>query len=96
MMEEAGGHGNPSRLDRIERAIEGLIDGHEQLTLLHKQLLTAQVVMTDAVNALAKPIETREDRLKALIEGQSRLDEFIAFLKRLLERPPGDLGLANS
>jgi hypothetical protein len=62
MAEEPNGHGSPSRIDRIERAIEALIDGHEGLLASQKQLLTAQVVMTDTVTALAKKVDAHEER----------------------------------
>jgi hypothetical protein len=52
----------------------------------HKQLLTAQAVMTDTVTALAKKVHYREDRLQALIDSQLRVDETLAFIKNPLER----------
>ena len=42
MAEEPNGHGDASRIDRIERAIEGLIDGHERLLASQQQLPPAQ------------------------------------------------------
>ncbi|HLG96826.1 MAG TPA: hypothetical protein VKX49_10995 [Bryobacteraceae bacterium] len=87
MAEEGNGHGSPSRLDRIERAIEALIDGHERLIASQKQLLTAQVLMTDTVTALAKKVEAHEDRIQALIDSQLRVDETLASIKKLLDRP---------
>lgn len=97
MAEEPNGHANPSRMDRIERAMEGLIDGHERLLASQQQLLTAQVIMTDTVTALGKRVDTlankveaHEDRIQVLIESQLRVDETLAFIKKLLERPPGD------
>lgn len=96
MAEEGNGHGSPSRLDRIERAIEALIDGHERLVISQKQLLTAQVVMTDTVSTLAqridelvKKVDAHEDRIQVLIDSQLRVDETLASIKKLLERPPG-------
>jgi hypothetical protein len=61
MAEDSNGHGSPSRMDRIERAIGAQIDGHERLLASQKQLLTAQVVMMDTVTILGK----RVDDLKA-------------------------------
>ncbi len=83
MAEEPNGHANPSRIDRIERALEGLLASQQQL-------LTAQVIMTDTVSALANKVEAHEDRIQVLIESQLRVDEILAFIKKLLERPPGD------
>lgn len=90
MADEPNGHGDASRIDRIERAIEGLIDGHERLLASQQQLLTAQVVMTDTVTALAKKVDAHEDRIQVLIESQLRVDETLTYLKKLLERLPGD------
>ena len=90
MAEEPNGHASPSRIDRIERAIEGLIGGHERLLASQQQVLTAQVIMTDTVSALANKVEAHEDRIQVLIESQLRVDEILAFIKKLLERPPGD------
>jgi len=86
MAEEGNGHGSPTRLDRIERAIEALVDGHERLVGSYKQLLTAQVVMTDTVTVLAKKIDAHEDRIQVLIDSQLRVDETLASIKKLLER----------
>jgi hypothetical protein len=95
--EEPNGHGDASRIDRIERAIEGLIDGHECLLASQQQLLTAQVVMTDTatnlgkrVDTLAKKADAREERIQVLIESQLRVDETLAHIKKLLDRLPGD------
>ena len=97
MAEEPNGRGDASRIDRIERAIEGLIDGHERLLASQQQLLTAQVVMTDTMTALAgrvdtlaKKVDVHEDRIQVLIESQLRVDETLTYLKKLLERWPGD------
>jgi hypothetical protein len=96
MAEEDNGHGSPSRLDRIERAIEALIDGHERLLGSQKQLLTSQVLMTDTVtllgkrvDELTKKVDAHEDRLQALIDSQLRVDAMLAWIKKMLERPPG-------
>lgn len=95
MAEEGNGHGSPTRLDRIERAIEALIDGHERLAASQKQLLTAQVVMTDTVTSLGKrvdelvkKVDAHEDRIQVLIDRQLRVAETLASIKKLLERPP--------
>jgi hypothetical protein len=83
MAEETNGHGDLSRIDRIERAIEGLLSSQ-------KQLLTAQVIMTDTVTALATKVDAHEERIQVLIESQLRVDETLAYIKKLLERLPGD------
>jgi hypothetical protein len=67
------GH-DPSRLDRLEALIEVLVNRHLEFEQEHKQLLTAQVVLTDRVDRIAEAhIETTE-KLNALI---SIVDEFI-------------------
>lgn len=96
MAEEDNGHGSPTRLDRIERAIEALIDGHEHLVASQKQLLTAQVLMTDTVTELGKrvddlvkKVDSHEDRIQVLIDSQLRVDETLASIKKLLDRTTG-------
>ncbi len=56
MAEELLGHNSPIRIDRIERAIEALIDGHERLVISQKQFLTAQMIMTDTVAELTNTV----------------------------------------
>jgi len=87
-MAEGNDQDSPSRLDRIERAIEALIDGHESLVTSQKQLLSAQVILTDTVTVLAKKVDAHEDRIQVLIDSQLRVDETLAYIKKLLERPP--------
>jgi hypothetical protein len=41
-----------NRLDRIERALELLIDDHVQFREEHKQLLAGQVLLTDRMDRL--------------------------------------------
>jgi hypothetical protein len=98
MPEEANGHESPSRLDRIERAVEALIGDHERLRASQKDLLRAQVIMVDTVTKLAEKVDDHEDRIQALVDGQLRLDEamtesrrqfqdFVEWAKRVLDRP---------
>jgi len=60
-----------SRLDRMERLLAHQSEGHDKFQLEHKQLLTAQVVLTDRLDRFIK--ETAEagkhtdERLNALI-----------------------------
>jgi len=63
-----------SRLDRLEGLMELLIDEHMKFTQEHKQLLTAQVILTDrldrltvTVRELAEAQRHTDDRLNALI-----------------------------
>ena len=57
-----------ARLDRIERALELLIDDHVQFRDEHKQLLTAQVVLTDRLDRLTQ-------KHAELADAQKRTDE---------------------
>jgi predicted transcriptional regulator len=74
------GH-DPSRLDRLEALVEVLLNRHLEFEQEHKQLLTAQVVLTDRLDRLTarvdriaeSQLETTE-KLNALI---SIVDEFI-------------------
>ena len=60
-----------ARLDRIERALELLIDDHEQFRIEHKHLLTAQVVLTDRLDRF---IEATKERFLELAEAQKHTD----------------------
>jgi hypothetical protein len=73
MSDEQDGHAK-SRLDRLEGLMELLIEEHMKFTQEHKQLLTAQVILTDrldqltvTVRELAEAQRHTEDRLNALI-----------------------------
>ena len=80
--ERSNGHGGESRLDRIERALELLVDDHVMFRDEHKRLLTAQVVLTDRVDQLA--IGMRE-----LQEAQKHTDERMdALISVVVRRPP--------
>jgi len=77
MAEEQNGQGSSSPLDRIERALEALIDGHERLVESLRQLLIAQVVMTDTVTTLGRrvdeltqKVDSHEDKIQMLIDSQ--------------------------
>jgi hypothetical protein len=90
--EESNGHNSPSRIDRIERAIEALIDGHERLLVSHKDLLRAQVIMHDnmaamaaAVKALSEKVASHEDSIQALVDSQLRVDRVLERIQKLLE-----------
>jgi hypothetical protein len=72
--ERTNGHGGESRLDRIERALELLVDDHvmfrEEHRLFreeHKLLLTAQVILTDRIDRLVESSKRADERMDALI-----------------------------
>ena len=73
MSDEPDGHAK-SRLDRLEGLMELLIDDHFKFSQEHKQLLTAQVILTDrldrltvTVRELAEAQKHTDDRLNALL-----------------------------
>lgn len=61
------GSNGSDRLDRIEAALDMLIADHVKSAEEHKQLLRAQVVLTDTVQKLAEAQRHTDDRLNALI-----------------------------
>jgi hypothetical protein len=86
-----------SRLDRLEGLMELLINDHVQFEQEHKQLLAAQVVLTDRVDKLAADArEGREEMrtiFRELAESQRHTDErlnaLIAVVDDLVrKRPP--------
>lgn len=61
-----------TRLDRIERALELMIDDHERFRVAHEQfrvdlqqLLTAQVLQKDALEQQSKLIEQHSRQIEA-------------------------------
>jgi len=82
--ESTNGHGE-SRLDRMERLMELLIQDHLAFRDEHRQLLTAQVVLTDRVDKLGQ-------RVDKLVENSQRSDErmdaLIAVVDGIVRRQP--------
>ena len=87
-MAEPNGHqDNVSRLDRIEAALEHVIDEHEMFRDEHKRLLTAQVVLTDRMDRLAITVDEIGGKLNGLIDlVQQQSREFHARMTRLEEK----------
>jgi hypothetical protein len=82
-----------NRLDRIERALELLIDDHVQFREEHKSLLTSQVLLTDVVRELAEAQKRTEEHLKRtdeqLAETGQRLNTLIEIVDGIVrKRPP--------
>ena len=44
--------------------------------------------MTDTMTSLIKKVDAHEDRIQVLIDSQLRVNETLASIKKLLERPP--------
>jgi len=60
-------HNGAARLDRIERLLETIIEEHLEFRRDLKQLLTAQVLMTESLTQLAEAQKHTDDRMNALI-----------------------------
>lgn len=81
MSDEQNGHGL-SRLDRIERAIESLADEFRDE---HRRLLTAQILLTDRVDRLAK---AQQELFNAQKQTNENLNALILTVDDLIRRPP--------
>ncbi|HML17990.1 MAG TPA: hypothetical protein VK419_13245 [Bryobacteraceae bacterium] len=79
-----------SRLDRVEALIEVLVNEHIAFAHEHKQLLTAQIVLTDRVDRLARQIEESHRELReAQKHTDDRLNALISIVDDLIrKRPP--------
>ena len=86
-----GAHENGSaRLDRLEGLMAMLIEDHVQFREEHKQLLTAQILLTDRVDKLALTLDTA---IKELSASQRHIDERLNALITVVDdlvrrRPP--------
>jgi hypothetical protein len=96
--ESTNGHGE-SRLDRMEKLMELLIQDHLAFRDEHRQLLTAQVVLTDRVDKLtqrmdklAETSQRTDERMAKLAESSQRSDErmdaLIAVVDGIVRRQP--------
>ena len=79
-----------SRLNRLEGLMAMLIEDHLKFSEEHKQLLTAQVVLTDRVDKLTITVDTAIRELK---EAQKHTDERLNALITVVDgiirnRPP--------
>ena len=81
-----------NRLDRIEKALELLIDDHVLFREEHKSLLTAQVLLTDSMRELAEAQKHTDERLQELAEaGKStdqRLNALIQIVDGIIRKTP--------
>jgi hypothetical protein len=71
-----------SRLDRMEQWMALMREAHEQFQVEHKQLLTAQVVLTDRLDRFIK--ETAE----AGKHTDERLNALITIVDGIIRKPP--------
>jgi hypothetical protein len=82
-----------SRLDRLEGLMALLIEDHVQFREEHKQLLTAQVVLTDRVDKLAIRLDSAIGAIQDLTAAQRHTDERLNALISVVDdivrrRPP--------
>lgn len=73
MPEENGSR--DTRLDRIERALELMVDDHERFRHDLRQLLTAQVLQKDALEQQTRQIEQHTLQIEAMRAKDAALDE---------------------
>ncbi|HJU29357.1 MAG TPA: hypothetical protein VJ718_09305 [Candidatus Binataceae bacterium] len=89
--ERINGH-DPSRLDRIEGMIEVLVNEHIEFAREHRQLLTAQVVLTDRLDRLTDRVDRLAVQVAELGESQKHTDErlntLIATVDEIIRNPP--------
>lgn len=81
-----------ARLDRIERALELLVDDHVQFREEHKLLLTAQVLLTEAQTRTEEAQKRTDEKLAALAvtvdEVTGKLNALIQVVDGLVRHPP--------
>jgi hypothetical protein len=73
-----GEQSGASRIDRIERMMEMLITDHVKFSDEHKQLLTAQVILTDRMDRVTITMQE-------LAEAQKHTDERIGVLVHMMD-----------
>jgi ABC-type transporter Mla subunit MlaD len=82
MPAESHNQDGPSRLDRMERLMDRLIQDHANFQEDHRQLLTAQVLMTDSMKNLILSVE----KLAGHVEWQDgRIDKLTETLEKVVE-----------
>ena len=86
MNPEAHSGNGASRLDRLEGLMALLIEDHVRFQEEHKQLLTAQVVLTDRVDRLTQSVK---ELAEAQRQTDERLNALISVVDSLIRnRPP--------
>ena len=74
MGDEGNGQGT-SRLDRLEGLMQLLIEDHLKFRDDLRQLLTAQVVLTDRVDKLAITVQELAEKQKELTDSEKHTDD---------------------
>ncbi len=79
-----------SRLDRLEGPMALLIEDHVRFSAEHKQLITAQILLTDRVDKLGVRLDTTITAIQELTSSQrhtdDRLNALIAVVDDLVRR----------
>jgi hypothetical protein len=87
MAEGNGQRDNLSRLDRIERAMEFIIDEHGMFRQEHKMLLRSQVLQQEALIKQRENLDHLASKIDFVVDGINRdHQEFHERLKRLEEK----------
>lgn len=88
MPEEANGTGIPVRLDRVEKIVEALAtvmqdlsERHGELQQEHKNLLSAQVVMSEEIRNLAAALRQLADAQR---HADGRMDALILTVDEII------------
>jgi hypothetical protein len=82
-------NGSESRMDRLEGLMELVIEDHIRFSGEHKQLLAAQVSLTDHVDKLAGTLDTAIKELSvSQRHTEERLNALIAVSDDLVRRRP--------
>jgi prefoldin subunit 5 len=79
MAEGNGQQDNLSRLDRIERAMEFIIDEHEMFRQEHKMLLRSQVLQQESLETLRASVAGLKDHVDHL---SSKIDLLVDGIDR--------------
>jgi hypothetical protein len=74
-----------SRMDRVERMMELLITDHAKFSDEHKQLLTAQVVLTDRMGRLTTTTQELAEAQKYTNQQMKETDERLGILIRTMD-----------
>jgi dynactin complex subunit len=80
-----GDQNGASRMDRVERMMEMLITDHVKFSDEHKQLLTAQVVLTDRMDRLTTTMQQLAEAQKRTDQQMKESDERLGILTRMMD-----------
>ena len=74
-----------SPMDRVERMMEVLTTDHVKFGDEHKQLLTAQVILTDRMDRLAITMQELAESQKQTDQQMKESDERLGILSRMMD-----------